>query len=202
MHVSHLPGMINQPVGEKKLSKFSEANYASVFNTYWKTLYVLAYRRLRDSDLAKDMVQEVFVYCWQHRETIHITTSMEAYLRGALQYQLIAYFRKLDVKDRAFSYLYQRMVEVEVHIKDALTELDLTKILDSEFERMPDTMREIFKLRIRDYTVDEIAATLNLADKTVRNNIAKGMHRLRKVLSKNFPEDFSTICLVLYFLLT
>ncbi|QNL52005.1 sigma-70 family RNA polymerase sigma factor [Olivibacter sp. SDN3] len=194
--------MVNPPIQEAKLLEFSAANYTSIFNTYWKKLYVIAYRRLRDSELAKDMVQDVFVYCWQQRSSIQINTSIEGYLRAALQYQLIAYFRKLDVKDRAFAYLYQRMVDVEAHIKDVLTEQDLSKMLDDELERMPETMREIFKLRIRDYTVDEIASDLNLAEKTVRNNISKGMHRLRKALSKDFPEDFSAICLVLYFLLT
>lgn len=194
--------MISPPVQEPKLFQFSEANYASVFNEYWKILYLIAYRRLHDSELAKDLVQEVFVYCWQQRESIQINTSIEAYLRSALQFRIIAHFRKLDIKNRAFTYLYQRMVEIEIHMKDVLTERDLVKTLDKELERMPDTMREIFKLRIRDYSVDEIAISLNLAEKTVRNNISKGLHQLRKALSKDFPEDFSAICIVLYILLT
>jgi len=194
--------MTDPSVQEAGFFPFSEEAYTSMFHAYWKKLYVLAYRRLRDPELAKDMVQEVFVYCWQQRESIQINTSLEAYLRGALQYQLIAYFRKLDIKDRAFSYLYDRMVEVEAHMRDLLTEQDLAKTLDQELEQMPDTMREIFKLRIRDYTVNEIALSLNLAEKTVRNNISKGIQQLRKAVSKNFPEDFSAICLVLYILLT
>ncbi|HWV71514.1 MAG TPA: sigma-70 family RNA polymerase sigma factor [Pseudosphingobacterium sp.] len=194
--------MINPSVQEPELFEFSETNYTSIFNTYWKTLYVKAYRRLHDAELAKDIVQEVFVYCWQQRESIQINTSIEAYLNTALQFRIISHFRKLSIKDRAFTYLYQRMVEIETHMKDVLTERDLVRALDNELERMPATMREIFKLRIRDYTVDEIASSLNLAEKTVRNNISKGLHQLRKALSKDFPEDFSAICIVLYILLT
>ncbi|GGC23619.1 DNA-directed RNA polymerase sigma-70 factor [Parapedobacter defluvii] len=187
---------------EAKLFRFTEENYTTIFNTHWRKLYAIAYRRLHDAEVAKDMVQEVFVYCWQQREAICITTSAEAYLRTALQYQLVAHFRKLDINDRAFAYLYQRMVEVEEHMRDILTEQDLANTLNSEVEQMPDTMREIFRLRIRDYTVDEIAQSLNIAEKTVRNNISKGLHRLRKAVSKDFPEDFSAVCFVLYLLLT
>lgn len=187
---------------EAKLFRFTEDNYTTIFQTYWRTLYAIAYRRLRDAEFAKDIVQEVFVYCWQQRETIRITTSVEAYLRTALQYQLVAHFRKLDINDRAFAYLYERMVEVESHMQDILTEKDLAKAVTNEVEQMPETMRDIFRLRIRDYTVDEIAQSLNIAEKTVRNNIAKGLHRLRKAMAKDFPEDFSAVCLTLYFLLT
>ncbi len=190
------------PFREAKLFHFTEENYTDIFNTYWRMLYAIAYRRLRDAELAKDMVQEVFVYCWQQRETIEITTSVTAYLRSALQYQLIAHFRKLDVQDRAFAYLYERMVAVEAHMRDVLTEQDLANTLNQEMEQMPTTMREIFKLRIQDYSVNEIAESLNLAEKTVRNNITKGLHRLRKAMSKDFPEDFSAVCFTLYLLLT
>ncbi|WP_256012205.1 RNA polymerase sigma factor [Desertivirga xinjiangensis] len=194
--------MVNLTGSGTATFEFSETNYTILFNTYWKGLYAIAYRRLRDADLAKDIVQDLFVYCWQQRETIRINTSIEAYLRSALQYRLIAHFRKLDVEDRAFTYLYDRMVEVEASIKDNLAAQDLGRMLDKEFEQMPDTMREIFKLRSRDYSVNEIAENLNLAEKTVRNNITRGLQQLRTALSKESPEDYSTLFFVLYILLT
>lgn len=194
--------MINPPFQEEKRIYISEENYTSIFNTYWRKLYVVAYQRLQDAEIAKDVVQEVFVYCWQQREAIQINRSIEAYLRTALQYQLIAHFRKMNIQDRAFSYLYQRMVEVHSQMHDVLTQQDLQTALNREFHQMSDTMREIFKLRIQNYSVDEIASSLNLAEKTVRNNISKGLHQLRKALAKDFPEDLSAICLVLYILLT
>lgn len=194
--------MVNLQGSGTAAFEFSETNYTILFNTYWKGLYAIAYRRLRDADLAKDIVQDLFVYCWQQRDTIRINTSIEAYLRSALQYRLIAHFRKLDVEDRAFTYLYDRMVEVEASIKDKLAVQDLGRMLDKEFEQMPDTMREIFKLRSRDYSVNEIAENLNLAEKTVRNNITRGLQQLRTALSKDFPEEYSALFFVLYILLT
>lgn len=181
--------------------RFTQENYPIIFKKYWELLYVLAYRRLRDRDLAKDMVQEVFVYCWKQKDAIVINESLEAYLRSALQYQLIAHFRKEQIQSRAFSYLYERMVAVKSEIRDFLTEQDLSNTLQSELEQMPATMREVFKLRIRDYSVDEIAQSLNLAKKTVRNNLSRGSHRLRKALVKRFPEDYLVVFFILYTIL-
>lgn len=180
----------------------TEEAYTTIFNANWKKLYAIAYRRLRDSELAKDMVQEVFVYLWKQREHIRIKESVEAYLRGALQYQLIAHFRKENIRGRAFAYLLERMVEVEEQMKDVLVREDLEKTLKEGLVEMPNTMQAIFKLRIHNYSVHEIAESLDLTEKTVRNNISKGLHHMRKVLSREHPDDLLVVLLALHIILT
>ena len=48
--------MVNPPFQEDKKLQISEENYTSIFNAHWKKLYIIAYRRLQDVALAKDMV--------------------------------------------------------------------------------------------------------------------------------------------------
>lgn len=175
--------------------------FTTVFNTYWKKLYVIAYRRLRDEDLAKDIVQDVFVYFWKERHNIQISGSLEAYLRRSVQYQIIAHFRKDTIHSKALGFLLEKMNEVEVNIRDILTEQDFANTVNSEVREMPDTMQEIFNMRFKDHSVKEISDNLGLAEKTVRNNISIGLVRIRKAISRDFPEDFSAICLALYILL-
>ena len=179
-----------------------EDTFTAIFNEHWKKLYVIAYRRLQDEELAKDLVQDVFVYFWKNYHTIVVGTSVEAYLRGAVQFQIIAHFRKENVRTKAFSYLLERMKEVEVNIKDLLTEQDLKKMINSELEEMPETMRKIFRLRIQDYTVAEISENLGIAEKTVRNNITAGLSRFRKVIKNDFPTSFTAVFVALYIILT
>lgn len=176
-------------------------HFTSIFNTYWKKLYVIAYRRLRDEELAKDIVQDVFVYFWKERQKIEINGSLEAYLRRSVQYQIIAHFRKHAIHSRALDFLLEKMNEVEVNIRDILTEQDFANTVNSEVKEMPDTMKQIFNLRFKDHSVQEISENLGLAEKTVRNNISIGLVRIRKAISRDFPEDFSAICMVLYLML-
>jgi len=176
-------------------------SFTAIFNTYWKKLYVIAYRRLGDEELAKDIVQDVFVYFWKERQNININESLEGYLRRSVQYQIIAHFRKHTIHSKALSFLLEKMNEVEVNIRDILTEQDFANTVNSEVKEMPDTMQEIFKLRFKDQSIKEISEQLGLAEKTVRNNISIGLVRIRKAISRDFPEDFSAICLALYILL-
>nr|WP_121272728.1 sigma-70 family RNA polymerase sigma factor [Pedobacter schmidteae] len=175
--------------------------FTVIFNTYWKKLYVIAYRRLRDEELAKDIVQDVFVYFWKERQNININGSLEAYLRKSVQYQIIAHFRKHTIHSKALGFLLEKMNEVEVNIRDILTEQDFANTVQTEVKEMPGTMQEIFNLRFKDQSVKEISESLGLAEKTVRNNISIGLVRIRKAISRDFPEDFSAICLALYILL-
>lgn len=176
-------------------------SFTAIFNTYWKKLYVIAYRRLGDEELAKDIVQDVFVYFWKERQNININESLEGYLRRSVQYQIIAHFRKHTIHSKALSFLLEKMNEVEVNIRDILTEQDFANTVNSEVKEMPGTMQEIFKLRFKDQSIKEISEQLGLAEKTVRNNISIGLVRIRKAISRDFPEDFSAICLALYILL-
>lgn len=176
-------------------------HFTTVFNAYWKKLYVIAFRRLRDEDLAKDIVQDVFVYFWKERHNIQINGSIEAYLKRSVQFQIIAHFRKNTIHSKALSFLLEKMNDVEVNIRDILTEQDFAKTVNSEVKEMPDTMQEIFQMRFEDRSVKEISAVMGLAEKTVRNNISIGLVRIRKAISRDFPEDFSAICLAIYILL-
>lgn len=176
-------------------------HFTTIFNAYWKKLYVIAYRRLRDEELAKDIVQDVFVYFWKERHNIQINGSIEAYLRRSVQFQIIAHFRKHTIHSKALSFLLEKMNEVEVNIRDILTEQDFAKTVNTEVKEMPETMQEIFHMRFEDHSVKEISASMGLAEKTVRNNISIGLIRIRKAISRDFPEDFSAICLAIYILL-
>jgi RNA polymerase sigma factor (sigma-70 family) len=183
-------------------SQISSGDFTAVFNLYWKKLYVIAYRRVGDEEIAKDIVQDVFVYYWNNKDVIKVGVSIEAYLRRATQFQVIAHFRKNLIHSNAVSYLLERMNQVELGINDLLTEKDISRVVHSEIKEMPDTMQQIFKLRVEDQTVPEIAGHLGIAEKTVRNNISMGLVRLKKALAKDFPDDFSTISLIFCILWT
>jgi RNA polymerase sigma factor (sigma-70 family) len=178
--------------------QFNESNFEDVFNQYWRKLFVIAFNRVKDSELAKDLVQEVFEYCWKQKDTISINTSLEAYLRTALQYQIIAHFRRIDTSKRAFEQLYMWMVYFEENTHEFLSEQDLARTLNTEIDKMPITMREVYKLRIKDYSVNEIADQLNIAEKTVRNNLSLGLQKLKEAIINDYPA----ICIALYILLT
>src|SRR5688572_26154082 len=62
------------------LKEGSEKAFAEIFRRYQAPLFDFAYKRIRDKDDAKDIVQEIFVKLWNNRTEVQITTSLRSYL--------------------------------------------------------------------------------------------------------------------------
>ncbi|MFA4866759.1 MAG: sigma-70 family RNA polymerase sigma factor [Pedobacter sp.] len=176
---------------EKLDDKFEE-----LFNSYWKKLYVIAYNRVKDKELAKDLVQDVFIYYLQKRDELILKTSIEAYLRKALQYQIIAYYRKHLINTRAFDQIIYQLSLQETILNHSLETNDLLNSVKREINKMPASMHTVFDLRIKDYGIDEISEKTGLSEKTVRNNISMGLNRLKKAIAEDFPNDYVTVFLI------
>lgn len=72
---------------EELLQKIAEGCQHS-FNTfcenYWEDTYTSAYKRLKDSGMAKNVVQEIFTHIWFKRETLQIN-NIQVYLHMAVR---------------------------------------------------------------------------------------------------------------------
>ena len=55
-----------------------------LYEKHWRKAYTEAYKRLKDSDQAKDIVQEIFTHIWLKRENLHIN-NLPAYLNIAIR---------------------------------------------------------------------------------------------------------------------
>lgn len=139
-------------------------------------------RLVRDSNLAEDLAQEVFVRFWVKREELHITSSVSAYLRKMAANEALAHLRRKrtfameewtpvpesDIGDNAEERYLEG--ELQVHIQEAIDEL-------------PPRCRTIFQLsRHEELTYREIAERLDISIKTVENQMGKALKYLRNRL--------------------
>jgi RNA polymerase sigma-70 factor (ECF subfamily) len=58
------------------------AAYQAIYQRFFSLLYVHAVRRLNDDEEAGNIVQELFAYLWDKRETLEISGSLSCYLYG------------------------------------------------------------------------------------------------------------------------
>lgn len=65
-----------------------------IYRQFWKKLYYLAHQKLADSDLAQDMVHDVFRSIWERRDELVISDSIEKYLVRSIKYKISGYFRE------------------------------------------------------------------------------------------------------------
>jgi RNA polymerase sigma-70 factor (ECF subfamily) len=158
--------------------------FRQLFNTYHGRLYTLSFQMLRDSEKAKDVLQEVFIKLWNNREKISITHSLEAYLKRSVinttlnvienekRHSFLSLFKPSSVS------LVDR--ENQTHIDDAD---ELRQTIDKAILSLPARTRAVFVLvRIEQMSYDQVSESLHISNKAVEKEMMKALRLLREQL--------------------
>jgi RNA polymerase sigma-70 factor (family 1) len=156
--------------------------FNQLYLRHWELLYAIAWNRTKDEDVAKDIVQEVFINFWERRKNIVIRTTVGQYLTGALKNRLIDYFQSEQVKQRVLDHASKQMETIIQQTDAAWSHREVENVLEDELQKMPENMRNSFLLRLENLSTSDIAKRLNLAEQTVSNLHTEAGKRLRKKL--------------------
>ena len=166
------------------------AAFRTLYARYGKLVYSATYRVLRDSHLAEDMVQEVFLRLWRKPDSYSST-------RGRLTTWLTSVSRNRavdEVRSRNRRYRHETASPEEAERELAAPEIDdpgLTaelsdqrRIIVAALSKLPDEQRRTIELAyFGGYTQQEIAQMLEQPLGTVKTRIRLGMQKLRVALT-------------------
>ncbi|AHM63012.1 sigma-70 family RNA polymerase sigma factor [Flammeovirgaceae bacterium 311] len=154
-----------------------EHSFNVLYEKYWQQAYNNAYKRLKDADQAKDVVQEIFVHIWLKKEN-HID-NFPAYLSVAVRNRVFKLVEK-QKKTSPFLQLLHDVPAAQVQTEAAVLRKEFFKGYESLLNTLPVKRQRIFRLRFNeDLTTKAIAAMLGLSRKTVQNQIGKAIEQIR-----------------------
>jgi RNA polymerase sigma-70 factor (ECF subfamily) len=154
--------------------------YKKIYDRYKYALYIHAYRMLKDEEEAKDLIQELFVVLWDKRESIDVRMSLSAYLYGAVKNRVLDLIAHKKIRDN-YEVSLQSFLTAGNCITDyALREKELSSIIEREIAYLPSKMRNVFELSRNEHlSYKEIAAKLDISDKTVKKQVNNAIKILR-----------------------
>lgn len=161
--------------------------YTEIYMRYWEKLFVLAHNRLKDVSEAEEVVQDVFYSIWKRKDTLELQHSLTTYLSVAVKYQVINLQSKLHYKAIHEDIQYNTGNAVET--TDLwFAEKELKEQLQAAINKLPEKCRIVFlKSREEHKTNAEIAAELNVSEKTVEAHITRALHTLKNTLKISVP---------------
>ena len=166
------------------LQKDGEKAIEWLFQEHYAYLCRAVYKILPDSNLAEDLVQEVFFELWRRKDRIHITSSIKAYLRRTAVNKTLNYIRDQKVKFDDEEKL-PVLSSGEASANQQLEAEELQQLIDQTIDSLPERCRVVFVLsRFEDMSYKEIAEKLGISVKTVENQISKALKVLRRVLGQ------------------
>jgi RNA polymerase sigma-70 factor, ECF subfamily len=174
------------PEWVERIRSGNEAAFEALFRALAPGLCVLATRYVGSSQIAEEIVQDLFLQLWTHRTELAVEHSLTAYLFTAVRNRALNQVRR----DRLSTHLnLERWSDGSgdgVHIEPADTSAPAeTELLDGlelqdAIDRLPARCRLIFTLnRQQDMTYAEIAKSLGLSIKTVETQMGRALKSLR-----------------------
>lgn len=164
-------------MGEDDRAAFSE-----IYNRYWRLLYQSAWNVLRDQEACMEVIQEVFVWLWEHRAGLQIN-SLPSYLKAAVKYKVTDVLRVNKVRDACFVNL-DELDAINLSFEDEPLEIkELKAVIAQMSAKLPARARLVFELsRNEQLSNREIAEKLGITEKTVENQITIALRKLKLAL--------------------
>ncbi len=154
--------------------------YGELYEKYWHVAYSHAYKRLKDEELAKDIVQDIFVNIWLRKEKP--IENFPAYLHIAVRNQVL----KMVAKEKGRGAFLDFLPDLPSLHSQTDADIKWREFYQSYREivnALPPKRHQIFSLRYdEDLTTKVIASRLGLSIKTVQNQLGKAVEQMRTSL--------------------
>ena len=159
-----------------------EAGLAALLNRHWHSLVRYSQSILEDRDAAEDVVQQVFVRLWEHRETWGLEGSVLGLLFRMTRNLSLDEGRQREARKRAAD----RAVapQRDPGPVESLESDEIVSAVQSALVKLPQRRREVFVL-VRQYGLSyrETAEALGVAPQTVANHLSMALVDLKEALA-------------------
>ena len=118
-------------------------SFNQVFRRYYSPMVRFCIRYVADSDIASEIVQDLFVKLWSNREKISFNTSFESYMLTSVRNSALTYINK----ERSHAEVNLRIYSEESDNTDPSETLQSNNLEESYrkiLKDMPEKRREVF----------------------------------------------------------
>lgn len=177
-----------------KLKTGDKQSYELIFKMYYPQLCLFANKFTKDFDLAREVVQDLFVYLWENKHTLHNKSSIKSYLFAAVRFNSIRRFNSQGRKTNIIKDIPEDALEINFF--DEIEYAELQEVVYTTIESLSPQCKKIFKMsRFDNMTYSKIAKALNISQKTVEAHMTKALKTIQKSL-----DDYLLLMIILFFI--
>lgn len=164
----------------KKMQQGDVSALEYFFQEYTDLLYYRALGYVKDTQVAEDVVQEVFIRFWDNRNKLEISISVLAYLTRSVINGCKNYLEHMNVRRH---YEQEYLAEASEIVLPDFDEEELNLLrerLQTFIESLPEKCREIFMLAcVEGMKYREVAERLEVSVNTVKTQVKNAYAKLR-----------------------
>ena len=163
----------------EKIKNSSSKAFQLIFMKYYDSLYRFIWMRTYDSEVARDLLQDVFIRVWDHRRRLDKNKSFKAYLYQIANNLVIDMVRKNKTKEKMMK-INQSLNYYESE-EQYYTNIDIQNAIN----QLPEKLKIVVILsRFEGLNYMEIAEICKVSFQTVSYRLNQALKLMSKYLSE------------------
>ncbi len=162
-----------------------ERAFRKLFDLYKERFYAVILKMTGSDEIAKDIVQDVFMNIWSKRESLMNVDNLSAYLFTAVYRRVYHHYRKVALEKRLLQTAPQINESVNT-TEEMILAHESNNLISRAVAKLPPQQQLVFKLsRQEGFSREEIAIKLHISPNTVKNHLADAIKFIRTFLGNS-----------------
>ena len=167
-----------------KASAGDRAAFATLYTTYFPSLYRFAHFSTRSPGDAEEIIQDIFLKAWERKEKLGEIRSFEDYLFIMAKNRLFDMARQQASRQKAEQALAQQLPHADGNTAEGqVVYKEYHKAAMDAITRLPARKRAIFFMRTQQsMSLKEIAAVFRISPSAVKKHLYASIHFIKQQL--------------------
>jgi RNA polymerase sigma-70 factor (family 1) len=186
------------------LKSGSEKAFRIIMDHWYSRLFNFANGYLNNDENSKEVLQDVFLRLWDHRQKLTDNTILNAYLFALTRNRCIDLIRRERLmmqfrtdKQEEYRRLTENFDALSDPILDDIFAMEIQTEINHAVNGLPDQCRKVFIMsRSNGLKNKEISETMDLSEKTVESHLTKALKTIKLTLERKFPGSINLIMIL------
>ncbi len=172
---------------KKTIRRFKEGDaqaFDLIYHQYSKKMYFFTLGLVKDEEISKDLVQEVFINLWEKKEMVNLDLNFDNYIFTIVYNSIRKFFRKKALESKVLDHIHKNSPELIETADGTLIYNELLEIASKTIESLPHRRKSVYKLSKQEgMKIKEIAGKLNISSRTAENHLSRALKYLKEELA-------------------
>lgn len=163
----------------------NEIAFREIFYRYGSIIRPFIFGIVKDDDITREIIQEVFLRVWLKRETFPAIENPTSWIYRIASNLAFTHFRKQQLEKKVLQTIQNNLPHSVDDSSDMLYGKELESLIDQATQTLSPLRKKIFYLsREQGLSRKEIAHEFNISENTVRNQLAIAVRSIRFFIQK------------------
>ncbi len=193
-----LTNLHNEQLLLQKIAESDETSFAEIYEVYSDSLTQFVLKYVKSKELSNDIIQEVFIRIWEHRNELHAIESFKAYLFTIARNLTLNFLKRASKEKTVKAEIARNYKSVSCVTEDRLLSNQYKQFIEEVLHSLPAQTRTVFQLcREEEKSYEEVAACLGISRSAVKKHIVRS-HKFFKERMLDHPDLQFGILFILF----